>query len=515
MKTVWKIENAKEEDVIALSELIALKIRTSDVLKLHGQLGAGKTTFARALIRSVLAEPEAEVPSPTFSLVQTYQASRLNLSHIDLYRLSNESEIKELSLDDLVGSSALILEWPEKSKKNLGENSLDITFSEVPNPELRNITLEAQGLWIERLERLKQISNFITKLELPEKPRVLYLQGDASARAYARLVAKKESYILMDWPAQPDGAPIKGGPSYSKIAHLAESTVNFQSIAELLETENLHVPKIFAADHSLGLLLLEDLGDRVFGAEVVSGKELTPMWQAATDVLLEMRKISKSRIFQWNEKKRGYPPIQDYDFEAYKIEIELLPDWYWPLIKKQKISDEERQIFELLWKDVINRILNAPSRCLTLRDFHSPNLLWLSDAGTQSQDKVGLLDFQDALIGHPAFDLVSLLQDARLDVPPNVEYELYNYYISRAAAHDPSFDKSAFLFNYAALGAQRNTKILGIFARLSKRDNKPQYLKHIPRIWTYLEKNLQHPELSELKKWYMKHFSYLERTLQA
>jgi aminoglycoside/choline kinase family phosphotransferase len=150
---------------------------------------------------------------------------------------------------------------------------------------------------------------------------------------------------------------------------------------------------------------------------------------------------------------------------------------------------------------------------LALRDFHSPNLLYSPERNGASYNQVGLIDFQDALLGHPAFDLVSLLQDARLDVAPEIEDRLYARYAAAAAAADPEFDDSAFRFAYAALGAQRNTKILGIFARLWKRDGKPHYLRHIPRIWRYLERDLEHPGLAALATWYDAHFPPAARSL--
>ena len=138
-----------------------------------------------------------------------------------------------------------------------------------------------------------------------------------------------------------------------------------------------------------------------------------------------------------------------------------------------------------------------------LRDYHSPNLIALAERAAPRD--TGIIDFQDALIGPEAYDLVSLLQDARLDVPATIESELLESYIAAAAAQEPAFDEALFRYTYAALGAQRNTKILGIFARLAKRDGKRQYLAHIPRIWGYLARDLAHPELHPLRAWYDTH----------
>jgi aminoglycoside/choline kinase family phosphotransferase len=145
-----------------------------------------------------------------------------------------------------------------------------------------------------------------------------------------------------------------------------------------------------------------------------------------------------------------------------------------------------------------------------LRDYHSPNLIWLPDR--EGLQKVGIIDFQDCVQGHPAYDLVSLLQDARVDVPDELELKLLTHY-TRQRRHDtPEFDMSAFAMSYAILGAQRATKILGIFARLDRRDGKPQYLAHLPRVERYLAKDLAHPDLAALRAWYAE---YLPRLLAS
>jgi hypothetical protein len=154
-------------------------------------------------------------------------------------------------------------------------------------------------------------------------------------------------------------------------------------------------------------------------------------------------------------------------------------------------------------------VLAQPKTWL-LRDFHSPNLIALNDR--KPPRDVGIIDFQDAMIGPAAYDLVSLLQDARVDVPEELEKPLFSQYVAAVSARDPAFDRAEFTFSYAALGAQRNTKILGIFVRLAMRDGKRQYLAHLPRIWGYLERDLQHDDLAPLRAWYDEN---LPRSLRA
>jgi hypothetical protein len=506
MPRKWTLPEAAEPAVRRIAELIALKIRAGDTIALHGDLGAGKTTFARALVRAVIGDDNAEVPSPTFALVQTYEGARLALAHVDLYRIAAEDEALELGIDDFAQRGAVIIEWPERAPSLTGADRLDITLTESNGADLRNMDIAAHGTWDARLGRLQDIAAFLDANGVAGEAPISYLQGDASARAYARTRRTGTPVILMDWPPQPDGPPIKNGLPYSRIAHLAEGTAAFENVARLLQTAGLTVPDIHAADHERGLMLIGDLGDRVFGAEVAMGADPEPMWTAATETLVRLRSIDAPRVREWNEREGSLARILDYDRGVYEIETTLLPDWYWPLIKGGPMPDDVRAEFDAAWSPVFDRVMRDPSRALALRDYHSPNLLYMPERDGASHDQVGLIDFQDALLGHPAFDLVSLLQDARLDVTGELEDRLYARYIAAAAAREPGFDKDAFRFAYAALGAQRNTKILGIFARLWKRDGKPNYLRHIPRIWRYLERDLAHPDLATLARWFGAYF---------
>jgi hypothetical protein len=191
--------------------------------------------------------------------------------------------------------------------------------------------------------------------------------------------------------------------------------------------------------------------------------------------------------------------IPPYDIEAMTIEVELLLDWYMPHIVGHSPSGSSRATFASLWKAALEPVIAAPATWV-LRDYHSPNLIWLP--GREGIRRVGLIDFQDAVLGHPAYDLVSLLQDARIDVPEDLELKLLGHYARQRKAADSAFDMGGFARAYAILGAQRATKILGIFARLDRRDGKPQYLRHLPRIQRYLARDLAHPVLSDLKVWY-------------
>ncbi len=155
-----------------------------------------------------------------------------------------------------------------------------------------------------------------------------------------------------------------------------------------------------------------------------------------------------------------------------------------------------------LWSPVLDRILAEPAGWF-IRDYHSPNLMWLGDR--EALARVGVIDYQDALAESYAYDLLSLLQDNRITVPAALEKELLNHYCREAARREPQFDEAHFRAIYAAFGAERHTRIVGLWVRLLRRDAKPGYLKHMARAWDYLARNLAHPELSTLRQWYDTH----------
>jgi tRNA threonylcarbamoyl adenosine modification protein YjeE len=496
------IPGVDERQLVRLGEDLAFAARRGDLITLSGQLGAGKTTLARALIGALCGDLGEEIPSPTFTLVQTYAGNRMPVAHLDLYRLNTSSELDELGLDLALRQGIAVVEWPERAGTALPPGRLAVLI-EDESAETRRITLTAHGEWAERIERLIAMRAILALPVAKRETCVLhYLQGDASVRRYARLDCNGgTSSILMDWARQPDGPPIRNGLPYSRIAHLAEDVRPFVAIGEALRAQGLNAPAIYAQDLPNGFLLIEDLGARVFAEEVRNATvDQGELWRAATDALVELQAApppaSELRISD------GTVPLPRYDEGALAIEIELLVDWYWQRIYREPPPANVRAEFLELWAEPL-RALTALPPGWVLRDYHSPNLLWLPER--KGVARVGIIDFQDAMRGAPAYDLVSLLQDARVDVPPELEDELFEHYCAAAASRRPGFDRDAFAFSYAALGAQRNTKILGIFARLAKRDGKPQYLRHVPRLWRYMERDLAHPKLSKLKSWYDRH----------
>lgn len=501
-------QNLTEPDVLRFAEHIAFALTTGDVLALEGDLGAGKTTFARGLIRALSGNGITEVPSPTFTLLQSYELPRFDIAHFDLYRLTSPDELQELGLDLALKRGAAVVEWPSRAADLLPVSRFTLHFADGTDADSRTLTLAGHGEQnAARAARVGEIYEFLTANDWNgADAQLTYLQGDASPRRYARITRKNgERCILMDSPRQPDGPAVRDGKPYSRIAHLAEDVRPFVAVGNALSAAGFSAPEIIGHNLQRGFLLIEDLGDAVFGAEVHRGADQHALWQRGVDTLVALSKNRPSGPLPLPDGTAHTLPNLDHD--TLHIETDLLLDWYWPALHGAPTPASTRDDFTRLWQDIFTRVLKAPKGWL-LRDYHSPNLIAV-DNRPPPRD-VGIIDFQDALFGPEAYDLVSLLQDARLDVPENIEARLLDRYIASAVTSERN--AAQFRFEYAALGAQRNTKILGIFARLAKRDGKRAYLAHIPRIWGYLARDLNHPDLSSLKAWYDAHMPASERT---
>ncbi len=293
------------------------------------------------------------------------------------------------------------------------------------------------------------------------------LAADASFRRYERVFDGDKRAVLMDAPPpQEDVRP-------------------FTLIARHLLALGYSPPRILAEDAETGLLLLEDLGDATYTQVLAAdAKQETALYALAVDVLTDLHRKPASQTIPV-----GLPA---YDETRLIDEASLFVDWFLTADKQLRAS------YKSAWRDVLGPVLATPPT-LVLRDYHVDNLIWLEQRdGIQT---CGLLDFQDAVAGHPAYDLMSLLEDARRDIDEALRETMLERYFTAL----PGLERTAFMTAFAILGAQRHAKVIGIFTRLCLRDAKPDYLVHIPRLWRLLERSLADPALAPVADWFERH----------
>ncbi len=333
-------------------------------------------------------------------------------------------------------------------------------------------------------EREILIKEFLQQNNLGDASRYR-LSSDASFRHYERITTKdKKTMMLMDAP------PGK------------EDVRPFVNIDKYLKQRGFSAPEIFAADEANGFLLLEDLGDESYtkvldGSSKFSSKyEEYEIYSAAIDVLIQLDRSTLP------EKTPGY------NDELLVRESNLLVDWYIPNVMPEFATPEVKQEYIAIWDSLLH-LKKVTDDVIVLRDYHADNLMWLPERN--GVERVGLLDFQDAVIGSPVYDMVSLLEDARRDVSSATVAACISRYLEART----SINRNDFMAAYAILAAQRNCKIIGIFSRLAIRDNKPRYINYMPRVWGHLQYDLKHPVLAELKKWFDKYIPENKRSPSA
>jgi aminoglycoside/choline kinase family phosphotransferase len=296
------------------------------------------------------------------------------------------------------------------------------------------------------------------------------LAGDASFRKYDRVFLDGRRAVLMDAPPpQEDVRPFVG-------------------IARHLTDLGLSAPRILAEDVERGFLLLEDLGDDTYTRMLAAGADEGELYALATDVLIDLHRHADALP----------DALPAYDDDRLLTEAGLLTDWYMPEVLGRPTPDDLRGEFVQLWRDLFPAVHAQPAT-LVLRDYHVDNLMWLPER--KGSARCGLLDFQDAVAGAGAYDLMSLVEDARRDIADDLRQAMIDRYL----AAFPGMDRGAFLESFAILAAQRHAKVIGIFTRLCRRDGKPGYLVHIPRVWRLLERACAHPALAPVAAWLDRH----------
>jgi N-acetylmuramate 1-kinase len=476
---------------------IALALKPGDVVLMQGELGAGKTTLARAIIRQIAGNFDLEVVSPTYMICREYESAP-PVRHFDLYRIADADEVDELGLEDGMAESVTLIEWPERLATGWNGSVILIRFAnDVSHGRQVTITgpTAPHGALPARVERSLEIRAFLDQSWGVGARRALLI-GDASARRYETAELGGEVRVVMDAPARPDGPPAHQGKSYSQIAHLAEDVVPFIAVDEWLREQGFVAPRIHSRRIDAGLLLLDHLGaDRIIDS---GGRPIRERYLAAARLLARLHRLpppGNIEIADESGRARVFR-LPEYDRQALMAEASLFADWYIPR-HKHPLDVAERARYDAIWNALIDRIEEAKP-ALVLRDFHSPNLLW--QEGPPFPGNLGLLDFQDAAIGPCAYDVASLAQDARTTISAGMEAEILDGYIREFSAGG-AFDEGRFRQEYAIMAVHRVTKILGIFVRLDERDNKPAYLGLLPGLRAYLARTLASPHLRDYRDW--------------
>lgn len=293
-----------------------------------------------------------------------------------------------------------------------------------------------------------------------EDAQILPLAGDASFRRYFRVVRGASVAVLMDAP-----------PPH-------EDATPFIAVSDYLNAQGFSAPAVLAADLDVGLVLLEDFGEIRMRETIDAAPELErPLYRDTVELLVSL-------------STKPTMALKPYSIGEYQRELAIFTEWYCSALS----LEVDVNAYIALWDRLLAKVVGGLAAPVTvLRDYHAENIMLVP--GREGIARIGLLDFQDALIGHPAYDLVSMLQDARRDVSAEIESDMLALY-QRLASPAADFEAA-----YHILGVQRNLKILGIFTRLWKRDDKPRYRAFQPRVWGYLERSLDHPVLGEMKEW--------------
>lgn len=338
------------------------------------------------------------------------------------------------------------------------------------------------------------------------------LSGDASTRRYERLLtAAGSSLIFMDQPpalesapCPPDATPAERAQAgYNALARLAAGRVDaFIATAGWLREQGLSAPAVVAADAPRGLAVLEDLGDDLFARLIEGGQAEAPLYDDAISALVRIHQVAPPDLLAYDGARW---PLLTYDETALETADRLFIEWLPRLKPELTFGPDAVAEWEAIWAPI--RAHGAAGAAVFChRDYHAENLIWLPER--RGPARVGLLDFQDALKAHPAWDLSMLLHDARRTISAELEAEA----LARYFALRPEADRAQMMADYHALGALNIVRIIGIFARLVTRDGKPRYAAFLPRLWAYLDRCLADPALRDLKAWFEAHVPEGSRT---
>ncbi len=474
-----------------LGEDLALALKAGDCLALSGDLGAGKSSLARAFLRAMADDEGLDVPSPTFTLVQSYEL-RIPVSHFDLYRLGDPGELVELGFDEALQTGICLVEWPEMAESELPADRIKLRLDHEGDG--RRATVAAPAQQAARIRRTLKIRAFLDSWGYAGATR-RFLTGDASLRAYESIYPQGGAprKILMDWPIRPDGPPVLDGKPYPKVAHLAENAYPFVALATVLRDHGFATPDIHDVDYDEGVLLIEDLGSE--GVLDAEGKPIPERYRESVACLAHLHSLKIPQDIPVTPAHTHHIP--DFDRTAMKMEARLLVDWHLPWKLGREAGEADRSDYLAIWDHLIDE-LDTAEKNLLLRDFHSPNIIWRPNE--HGLKRVGIIDFQDAMIGPTAYDVASIIQDARVTIDRALQDQMMGDYLALRRL-EADFDEARFLKSWAIMSAQRNCKLAGLWVRLLQRDGKPGYMKHMPRTLAYLKVAFEHEALAPLREW--------------
>lgn len=500
----WRFSfaNLEEASSQAFAADLAKILKLGDVIALDGDVGMGKSTLARALLRSLADDELLEVPSPTFTLVQSYDLADLEISHYDLYRISDFEELYEIGFEESWQEGCALVEWPDRGEELLPASTLWMHFqdAEGENSSARRLTLQGNDAWKQRLERLCQKRQLLVECDWGDA-KLSDIDGDLSTRSYQRAYhsENKQTAILMDMPKREPGPILGDGRRYDLVAHRVTELAPMITIAENLETAGLTVPKCFGHQLDKGLALWEDFGSECLSRSIPNGepKPIAERYEATVIALANLHDNGWQNCNIELTGSGGPHTLSEYDSAAFEVELDVFLDWYWPFLKGQDCPAIVRETYFSLWRPAFDFLMDA-EQSLVLRDVQDPNCFWLEEL--RATKSVGFIDFQDCLIGPSAYDVAALCMDARICIDPDLEKALKAAYMQQR-----SFDRETsqiFEQSYALCGVQRTSKNLGAFARAKLSLDKSSYLAHIPRGVGYLARCLTHPELADLSAFY-------------
>ena len=466
-------------------ELVPL-LNEGGVMTLNGQIGAGKTTLAKLIIQELTQTPLEDIVSPTFNLYHTYNRDNLEIAHYDFYRIESEIELLEIDLNESLTDKICIIEWADKFRDLLPKDRIEIFIKCKKNERVYRIN--PLGKFREVVSNRAKIENYLGGLDI-NFTELQRLPGDASKRNYYRVMSPDNTMILMD-ATQESNIKSKTG--------LSNGIDDFIKIQKYLDSIDVRVPKLIVRNGIDNILLEEDLGGYSY-ADMLTKENYQKLYNPAIKTLIHISNINHPKNISTDSNPHY---LKEFDLDVYLNEAEIFIDYYWPFIHGKQCNADKKQEFTNVMGEVYSNLTD--DKTLMLRDFHSPNLLFLENEN--GFRKCAVIDFQDALFGHPLYDLVSLTNDARISIDEHQEKYLIDLYKKDFPFNNFQFDSLSFIEQYHILGVQRSIKILGIFARLAILETNQNYLVHMPRVICYIKRIMQSGSIQTLACWLNQNF---------